>query len=105
MTAEESSTYTDFCLINLVGVKSDGSDGVNELSYLILDVIEEMRVLQPRSMVQISKKTPDGFLKKALRIIKPGLGQPSLFNTEVLIQDLVRKGMTIVCDRNGVPSG
>ena len=50
ITARESNTYTDFALINLGGVKPDGSDAVNELSYLMLDVIEEMRILQPSSM-------------------------------------------------------
>ena len=42
VTAEESNTYTDFCLINVGGVKEDGSDGVNEMSYILLDVIREM---------------------------------------------------------------
>jgi formate C-acetyltransferase len=79
VTAEESSTYTDFALINTGGVKADGSDGVNELSYLILDVVDEMRLTQPSSMVQISKKTPDRFLKRALKIIRTGFGQPSVF--------------------------
>src|SRR4030042_1813396 len=70
VTAEESNTYTDFALINTGGVKADGSDAVNELSYLILDVVEEMRLTQPSSMVQISKKTPDRFLKKAFKILE-----------------------------------
>ncbi len=56
VTAKESNTYTDFALINLGGVKEDGTDAVNELSYILLDVIEEVRLLQPSSMVQISKK-------------------------------------------------
>ena len=56
ITALESNTYTDFALINLGGVKPDGSDAVNELTYILLDVIEEMRLLQPSSMVQVSKK-------------------------------------------------
>lgn len=47
VTALESNTYTDFALINLGGVNEDGSDAVNELTYIILDVIEEMRLLQP----------------------------------------------------------
>lgn len=105
VTAEESSTYTDFCLINLGGVKADGSDGVNELSYLILDVVEEMRILQPSSMVQISKKTPDVFLKRALKIIKTGFGQPSMFNTDAIIQELIRQGKSIEDARNGGASG
>jgi len=105
VTAEESSTYTDFALINTGGVKADGSDGVNELSYLILDVVDEMRLTQPSSMVQISKKTPDRFLKRALRIIRTGFGQPSVFNTDVIIQELLRQGKKIEDARNGGASG
>ena len=105
VTAQESNTYTDFCLINLGGVKPDGSDAVNELSYLILDVIEEMRILQPSSMVQISKKSPDKFLKRAIKIIKTGFGQPSVFNTDAIIQELLRQGKSLVDARNGGASG
>jgi formate C-acetyltransferase len=105
VTAEESNTYNDFALINTGGVKSDGSDGVNELSYVILDVVEEMRIPQPSSMVQISKKTPDAFLKRALRIIKTGFGQPSVFNTDVIIQELLRQGKAIEDARDGGASG
>ena len=105
VTAEESATYTDFCLINLGGVTETGEDASNELTYLILDVIEEMRILQPSSMVQISKKSPDRLLRRALQIIKTGFGQPSLFNTDAIIQELVRQGKSIADARNGGASG
>ena len=105
VTAQESNTYTDFALINLGGVKKDGSNAINELSYLILDVIEEMRILQPSSMVQISKKSPDRFLKRALEIIKTGFGQPSIFNTDAIIQELIRQGKSIEDAREGGASG
>jgi len=105
VTAKESATYTDFALINTGGIRPDGSDGVNELSYLILDVVEEMRILQPSSMVQISKKTPDSFLKRALKIIKTGFGQPSIFNTDAIVQELVRQGKSVEDARNGGTSG
>ena len=105
VTAEESATYTDFALINTGGVKADGVDAVNELSYLILDVVEEMRLTQPSSMVQISKKTPDRFLKRAVEIIRTGFGQPSVFNTDEIIQELLRQGKLIQDARNGGASG
>jgi pyruvate formate-lyase/glycerol dehydratase family glycyl radical enzyme len=105
VTAEESNTYNDFALVNLGGVKFDGSDAVNELSYLILDVVGEMRIPQPGSMVQISKKSPDSFLKCALEIIKTGFGQPSVFNTDAIVQELLRQGKTIEDARNGGASG
>jgi len=105
VTAKESNTYTDFCLINLGGLLENGASGVNELSFLLLDVIEEMRILQPSSMVQISKKTPDKFLKRALKIIKTGFGQPSIFNTDIIIQEMLRVGKSVEDARNGGTSG
>ncbi|MBN2174786.1 MAG: glycyl radical protein [Bacteroidales bacterium] len=105
ITAKESNTYTDFALINLGGVRADGSDAVNDLTYLILDVIEEMRLLQPSSMVQVSKKNPDQYLKRFLRIIKTGYGQPSVFNTDAIIQEMLRVGKSIEDARNGGASG
>jgi formate C-acetyltransferase len=105
VTAEESGTYTDFALINLGGVKPDGSDAVNAVTYLLLDVIEEMRLLQPGSMVQVSRKNPDDYVKRALRIIKTGFGQPSVFNTEVIIQEMLRMGKTLEDARAGGASG
>ncbi len=105
VTAQESNTYTDFCLINLGGLDENGNDAVNELTYEILDVIEEMRILQPSSMVQISKKNPDKFLKRALNIIKTGFGQPSIFNTDAIISEMLRQGKTLPDARNGGASG
>ncbi len=105
VTAEESNTYTDFCNINLGGLKEDGTNAVNELSYMILDVIEEMRIVQPSSNVQISKKTPNEFLKRALQIVKTGFGQPSIFNIDAIIQELTRQGKSIIDARTGGASG
>jgi pyruvate formate-lyase/glycerol dehydratase family glycyl radical enzyme len=105
VTAAESGTYTDFAQINTGGVKEDGSDGVNEVTFLILDVIEAMRLLQPSSSIQVSKKNPDRFVKRAARIIRTGFGQPSIFNTDLIVQELVRQGKSVADARNGGSSG
>ncbi len=105
VTGQESNTYTDFALINLGGVDRGGADAVNDLTYLILDVIEEMRLLQPSSMVQLSKKNPDRFLHRALKIVRTGFGQPSVFNTDAIVQELVRQGKEIGDAREGGASG
>jgi len=105
VTAQESNTYTDFCLINLGGVNSEGEDGVNELTYIILDVIEEMRLLQPSSMVQVSKKNPDQYIRRFLKITRTGFGQPSIFNTDAIIQEMLRMGKSLVDARCGGASG
>lgn len=105
VTAAESGTYTDFAQINVGGMKPDGSDGVNEVSYLLLDVIEEMRLLQPSSSIQVSKKNPDRFIKRAARIIRTGFGQPSVFNADLIAQELVRMGKSLTDARQGGSSG
>ncbi len=105
VTAKESNTYTDFCLINLGGVKEDGTDACNELTYIILDVIEEMRLVQPSSMIQLSRENPDRFIHRAIKIIKTGFGQPSIFNTEAIIKELTNQGKSLVDARKGGASG
>jgi formate C-acetyltransferase len=105
VTAEESGTYTDFAQISAGGVQEDGSDGVNEVSYLMMDVVQEMRLIQPNASVQISKKNPDRFLKRVARVIRTGIGQPSVFNTEEIIQELVRQGTSVEDARCGGTSG
>ncbi|HNS50347.1 MAG TPA: glycyl radical protein [Anaerolineae bacterium] len=105
VTAAESGTYTDFAQINLGGVREDGSDAVHDLTYLILDVIEEMRLLQPSSSIQVSKKSPDRFVKRAAQIIRTGFGQPSVFNSDLIVQELVRMGKSVVDARQGGSSG
>lgn len=105
VTLKESGTYTDFANINSGGLKPDGSDGVNDVSYLVLDVIDEMKLLQPSSNAQISKKTPNRFLKRALEISRKGWGQPSFFNTDAVIQELLNQGKSLVDAREGGNSG
>jgi trans-4-hydroxy-L-proline dehydratase len=105
VTAAESGTYTDFAQINTGGVKADGSDAVNDVTYLLLDVIEDMRLLQPSSSVQVSKKNPDRFVKRAAKIIRSGFGQPSIFNTDLIVQELVRQGKSVIDARAGGSSG
>lgn len=105
VTAEESFTYNDFSKLNLGGLMADGSDGVNELSCLILEVLEEMRTLQPNTAVLISDKTPDRFLIRALEVVAPGFGEPPLFNFDGVIVKMLRQGKTLEDARTAGVSG
>lgn len=105
VTAKESGTYNDFTNINLGGLGRDGSDGVSQLSYLILEVVDELKLLQPQVSVQISQKTPDRFLKAAARVIRKGYGYPSIFNTDAVIMEQMRVGKTVEDAREGGCSG
>ena len=105
ITLKESATYTDFANINTGGVTPDGRNGVNEVSYLILDCMDEMRLVQPNSNVTISKKTPAKFLKRACEISREGWGQPAFYNTEAQIAELLNAGKSLPDARRGGSSG
>lgn len=105
ITLKESSTYTDFANINTGGITPDGENGVNGVSYLILDCMDEMKLLQPSSNVQISRKTPQRFLKRACEISRKGWGQPAFYNTEAIIQELLNAGKSLEDARCGGTSG
>jgi formate C-acetyltransferase len=105
ITEEQSGTYQDFALINTGGLTQDGSDGVNELSYLILDVCREMKLIMPSVCTQLSSKNPDVFLKKAVEVVNEGFGQPSMFNTDVIIKEFLRAGKSMEDALAGGPSG
>jgi len=95
VTAQESGTYNDFTNINMGGLLPDGSDGVNDVSYIMLEVMDEIHLLQPQANVQISHQTPERFLKAACRVIRRGYGYPSVFNTDEVIMEQLRTGKTL----------
>lgn len=105
VTLAESGTYTDFANINVGGLRPDGSDGVNDVSFMLLEVIDEMRILQPSSNIQLSKKSPDRFLHRACEIVRQGWGQPSMFNADAVVAELLRQGKSLADARAGGNSG
>lgn len=105
ITLQESGTYTDFCNINIGGIKPDGTNGVNDVSYLLLDIVEEMKILQPSTNVQISRKNPDQFVIRAAEVIREGMGFPSVFNTDAVLEELLRQGKSLEDARGGGTSG
>jgi len=105
VTAAESGTYTDFANINLGGLLPDGSDGSNEVSHILLDVIDEMHLLQPSSNIQLSRKSPDAFLKHTLKVVRQGYGFPSIFNADSVVEEQLRQGKTLADARAGGCSG
>ncbi len=105
VTAKESGTYNDFTNINMGGVLADGSDGVNDISYLMLEVMEEIHLLQPQGNIQLSRVNSDRFLKAACRVIRKGYGYPSIFNCDGLVEQMLRAGKGLEDARDGGTSG
>ena len=92
VTAEESGTYNDFTNINIGGLAADGTDGVNDVSYLLLEVIDEVHLLQPGTNIQLSRRNPERFLDAACRVIRKGYGYPAVFNADAVVAELTRAG-------------
>ncbi|HOO68773.1 MAG TPA: glycyl radical protein [Bacteroidales bacterium] len=105
VTARESGTYNDFTNINIGGVRPDGTDAVNPVSYIMLETLGELHLLQPGASAHIASCTPDRFVLESCRVIRKGYGYPSLFNPDVYIKELTRQGKSIRDAREGGCSG
>jgi len=105
ITAQESNTYNDFAKINIGGLRSDGSNAVNEVSYLILEVLDELRTLQPNTAMLISERTPLSIVERSMRVIDPGFGEPPLFNMDGIVIQQLRQGKSLEDAREGGCSG
>jgi pyruvate formate-lyase/glycerol dehydratase family glycyl radical enzyme len=67
-------------LITIGGHGPDGEDVSNDLTWLILDVIEEMNLLEPKPNVRLHKNTPDGLMARVAGMIANAQGSPFLLN-------------------------
>ena len=105
VTFKESGTYNDFTNINIGGVDRDGNSAANEVSYIILEVQEELHELQPGLSIHIAHNTPDEFLHAGIKVIRQGFGYPSVFNPDTYVQELVRQGKSLEDAREGGCSG
>ncbi|MBQ6379875.1 MAG: glycyl radical protein [Prevotella sp.] len=105
VTALESGTYNDFTNINIGGVDRDGRSAANEISYMILEIQEELHELQPGLSIHIAENTPDDFLLAGIKVIRQGHGYPSIFNPDTYVKEMVRAGKTVEDAREGGCSG
>ena len=105
ITARESGTYNDFTNINIGGIDREGRSAVNDLSYMMLEIQEELHELQPGLSIHIAENTPDEFLEAGIKVIRQGNGYPSVFNPDTYVQELVRQGKSLEDAREGGCSG
>ena len=105
VTALESGTYNDFTNINIGGVDRNGNSAANELSFMILEIQEELHELQPGLSIHIAENTPDDFLMAGIRVIRQGHGYPSVFNPDTYVKEMTRAGKSLEDAREGGCSG
>lgn len=105
VTALESGTYNDFTNINIGGVDRNGNSAANEVSFMILEIQEELHELQPGLSIHIAENTPDDFLLAGIKVIRQGHGYPSVFNPDTYVKEMTRAGKTLEDAREGGCSG
>lgn len=76
----------------LGGVKPDGTSGINDLTYLILEVSCELKLIDPKINLRVDRNTPQDLLELGSRLTREGLGFPQYENDEVVIPALVKHG-------------
>ena len=82
------------------GIKADGSDAVNELSWMMLDATESLGFVRCLS-VRYSPRTDRAFMRRALEVVgHVQKGVPFFFNDDVLIPALESHGISTEDARN-----
>jgi pyruvate formate-lyase/glycerol dehydratase family glycyl radical enzyme len=85
--------YPTYQNVTIGGQTVDGADATNELSYMVLAAIRDVRLTQPNVSARIHAGTPDRFLMACVRTIKLGFGMPAMKNDEIIIPSLLEKGV------------
>jgi pyruvate formate-lyase/glycerol dehydratase family glycyl radical enzyme len=84
----------------LGGQTRDGRDATNELSFMCLDATAKLDYHEPALTVRIWNGTPDDFWNKVIEVTKLGYGMPAIFNDEIIIPQLIHRGMDLEDARN-----
>ncbi len=83
-----SGGYPLYSNLLLAGLKKDGTDGTNELSYLCLEAMNLNRLPEPNLSSRFNEKTPHEYMKTCAKLIRQGFGMPSIFCDEVVMEAL-----------------
>lgn len=99
---------------NLVvgGLKPDGTDGTNDLTYLCIEAMHQCRLSEPNFSARYHVQSPRSYLRACAQLIRTGCGMPSMFNDEVIAKGIMDLGIPkedaldycpIGCVETGVP--
>jgi formate C-acetyltransferase len=85
--------------LTLGGVDRDGEDATNEVSYLFLEALEDIKALSNNLSVRISRKTPRQFLTRAMETHRRGAGV-AFYCDEVIVEQLQHDGYSLADARD-----
>ncbi|MCP4227539.1 MAG: formate acetyltransferase, partial [Actinomycetia bacterium] len=78
--------------LTIGGVDADGNDATNELSFLMLDVMEGFKTRQPNWHARISSTSSPRYLQRVIEVVAGGGGSPALYNDDVIMPAMVERG-------------
>jgi formate C-acetyltransferase len=81
--------------ILLSGLRPDGADGTNELTYLCLNAMEKLAVTQPVVTLRLHKASPPELVERAAQVLKSGGGMPYINNDDVLVRAYAALGVPV----------
>ncbi len=87
------------------GKNADGTDATNELSYILLEIMEELGLRQPNFHARIHNNSPTKYLNKIFSVLATGYGSPALYNDEVIPETLQLNGYSAEDVGNYTPVG
>lgn len=91
-TAKYFAGYMPFINMCVGGIKRDGGDGTNDLTYLIMEAVRQVKVYQPTLACRIHNTSPQKYLEKIIELIKVGGGIPACHFDDAHIKMMLRKG-------------
>lgn len=91
-TAKYFAGYMPFINMTVGGLKREGGDGTNDLTYLIMDAVEKVNVYQPSLACRIHNQSPKRYLDKIVDVIMTGVGMPACHFDDAHIKMMLRKG-------------
>ena len=80
--------------VTIGGLDKDGNDATNEVSYMFLEAIANVKSLLNTLSIRISSKTPHDFLKRTLEAYKYTAGM-GIHNDEILVPQLHNTGYSL----------
>jgi formate C-acetyltransferase len=87
------------------GKNNDGSDSTNELSFILLEIMEELGLRQPNFHARIHNHSPKDYLDKIFTALSSGYGSPALYNDEIIPETLELNGYSPQDVENYTPVG
>ena len=100
-----SGGYPLYSNLMVGGMRPDGSEGTNDISYLCLEAMNQSRLPEPNLSVRFCEATPHSLIKDAAKLIRKGFGMPSVFCDEVVIPAMMTLGLDIGVARDYASMG